>query len=119
MERIEVRYAGSRLQDKCTVWYCSIKQGRSFVPLSFGMTADILGVTVEVPVEIQGPSLGAALLAAKADGVFPSLALAAEKMATTKAVLTPDPAMASYYEGKYRRFQKLYQVLRLFFSNKP
>ena len=81
------------------------------------MTADILGVTVEVPVEIQGPSLGAALLAAKADGVFPSLALAAEKMATTKAVLTPDPAMASYYEGKYRRFQKLYQVLRPFFSN--
>ena len=81
------------------------------------MTADILGVTVEVPSEIQGPSLGAALLAAKADGVFPDLASAAEKMSATKAVLSPNPAMSSYYEEKYRRFRELYRALRPFFRN--
>lgn len=81
------------------------------------MTADILGVTVEVPAEIQGPSLGAALLAAKADGVFPDLASAAEKMSATKAILSPNPAMSSYYEEKYRRFRELYRALRPFFRN--
>ena len=80
------------------------------------MTADILGVTVEVPAEIQGPSLGAALLAATADGVFPSLASAAEKMSATKAVLIPNPATSAYYETKYQRFQDLYRALRQFFS---
>ena len=76
------------------------------------MTANILNLTVEIPEQLQGPSLGAALLAAKADGVFLTLEEAARKMATVKQVLHPDPEAVARYEKKYQRFREIYQALK-------
>ena len=79
------------------------------------MTADILNLKVEIPTQLQGPSLGAALLAAKADGCYPDLKRAAELMTGISQVLSPNPLAAAQYEAKYQKFRQIYQALKPIF----
>ena len=79
------------------------------------MTADILNLKVEIPAQLQGPSLGAAMLAATADGAFASLAKAADRMSLVERELEPDHEAAERHERKYRRFQQIYQALKPLF----
>lgn len=79
------------------------------------MTADILNVIVHVPEQVQGPSLGGALLAAKADGAFSSLTEAAATAQTGFTVYRPSPKATAFYEPRYRFFRKLYPVMKELF----
>ena len=83
------------------------------------MAADILNRTVEVPEQVQGPSLGGALLAAIADGVYSSPQEAAASIAETGAVYRPNPEAAAYYQLRYRFFRKLYPAMKPLFADAP
>lgn len=76
------------------------------------MTANILNLNIMLPSQLQGPSLGGAMLAAVADGAFASLESAIRKMVTVQAVLKPDASAVGYYEERYRIYRKLYPAMK-------
>ena len=77
--------------------------------------ANILNLNIVLPAQLQGPSLGAAMLAAVADGVFASLESAIQKMVAVQAVLKPEAVAVSYYEERYRIYRELYPAMRHLF----
>jgi xylulokinase len=72
------------------------------------MWADITGLTIKIPKEQEAASLGAAMIAAIAEGEFASYKEAAEKIVSFSAVY--HPVNAEKYANKYNRFCKLYEA---------
>ena len=70
---------------------------------------------VELETE-EGPSLGAAMLAAVADGAFPCVEAAAGRIVKTVRTIEPEPALAAKYEARYQKFRKLYPALEKVFG---
>ena len=85
-------------------------------PLWKKMVANILNVTVEVPKSEEGPSMGAAMLAAVACGAYKSVKEAAEAIVTVKETIKPDAELAAKYEARYKQFREIYPVLRPLFQ---
>ena len=85
-------------------------------PLWKKMVANILNVTVEVPKSEEGPSMGAAMLAAVACGAYKSVKEAAEAIVTVKETIEPDAELAAKYEARYKQFREIYPVLRPLFQ---
>lgn len=85
-------------------------------PLWKKMVANILNVTVEVPKSEEGPSMGAAMLAAVACGAYKSVKEAAEAIVTVKETIEPDAELAAKYEARYQQFREIYPVLRPLFQ---
>lgn len=85
-------------------------------PLWKRMVANILNVTVEVPKSEEGPSMGAAMLAAVACGAYKSVKEAAEAIVTVKETIEPDAELAAKYEARYQQFREIYPVLRPLFQ---
>ena len=81
-------------------------------PLWRQMTADIIGIPVEVLTTEEGPGLGGAMLAAVADGVYGSVQKAADRIVRVKETLLPDPELTSRYDEKYRVFDQIYPALK-------
>ena len=79
-------------------------------PLWLKILANILGITLSVPNNEEGPALGAAHLAALAVGAYPD-ANALPKP-TEKQRILPDEALTRAYDEKYQRFQKIYPALK-------
>lgn len=80
------------------------------------MIADALGLTVEVPLRAEGPSLGAAMLAAVADGAATSVREAAEKWKQDGRVYQPNPDRAAFYRRRYGFWRRLYPALQALFG---
>ncbi len=72
------------------------------------MQADITGLKVRIPAEKEAACLGAAMIAAVADGRYPSLAEATDDIVTFSKEYTPNTS--AYTKEKYQRFCKLYQL---------
>ena len=72
------------------------------------MWADITGLTIKIPKEQEAASLGAAMIAAIAEGAFASYKEAAEKTVSFSAVY--HPVNTEKYANKYNRFCKLYEA---------
>ena len=72
------------------------------------MWADVTGIPVRLPTEQEAACLGAAMIAAVANGHFKDYAAAADACVTFKAEYKPNPS--EYYEQKYQKFCKLYQA---------
>jgi len=85
-------------------------------PLWKKIVANVLNITLEVPESEEGPSMGAAMLAAVACGEFDTVASAAEKILHVKEVIEPDRELAEKYEKKYRKFKEIYPALKPVFS---
>lgn len=85
-------------------------------PLWKKMVTNILNVTVEVPKSEEGPSMGAAMLAAVACGAYKSVKEAAEAIVTVKETIEPDAELAAKYEARYKQFREIYPVLRPLFQ---
>ncbi|MGI6106596.1 MAG: xylulokinase [Lachnospiraceae bacterium] len=81
-------------------------------PLWRQMTADIIGIPVEVLTTEEGPGLGGAMLAAVADGVYGSVEEAAQKIVRVKETVYPDAGITAKYEQKYRVFDQIYPALK-------
>ena len=80
------------------------------------MTANILGIPVDVLKTEEGPALGGAILAAVAAGAFKTVEEAAEKIVKIAETVYPDSALVTKYETKYRQFAEIYPAVRNLFE---
>jgi sugar (pentulose or hexulose) kinase len=69
--------------------------------------ADILGRPFERPRVSEAGALGAAILAGKGSGVFPSLEAGVERMVALDRTFEPDPARQRLYDARYEKYTKL------------
>jgi len=83
------------------------------------MKADILETPMTTLESSEAGCLGAAILAAKALGWYPSWSAAAKEMIRTARVFEPDLKLSSYYEHQHAQFEKLYFALEPLFENEP
>jgi xylulokinase len=79
------------------------------------LVADIINVEVEVPENEEGPSMGGAILAAVACGVYGSVDEASAAIVKTAEVIEPDRELVAKYEDRYRRFAEIYPTCRQLF----
>ena len=77
-------------------------------PIWCQMYADITGLPVKIPAEKEAACLGAAMIAAVAEGKYESFAQAADALVTFTHEYTPHPS--AHYETKYKRFCHLYDA---------
>lgn len=83
--------------------------------------ADISGVPVAVPAQLDTSPIGAAMLAAVAANIQPSLESCAMLVADTEAahagqkVMHPDPAKSIIYDAAYIDYHRLFKSLRPMF----
>lgn len=81
-------------------------------PIERQMVANILDITVDVPVSEEGPGMGGAMLAMVACGEYATVEEAAAAIIKVKEVIEPDPALVKKYEEKYQQFKTLYPALK-------
>lgn len=75
------------------------------------MEADIVGRPVLTTTNEEAATLGAAILAGKAIGVYSSVQEAAEKMIRIKQRFEPNPAHRAVYDDTFGTYIKLYEAL--------
>jgi len=74
-------------------------------PFVMQMMADVTGVTMKVLDNAQACALGAAMCAATAAGIYPTISDAQKAMAAgIKAVYTPNPAQKDIIDRRYARY---------------
>ena len=81
-------------------------------PLWRKIFANVLNVDIDVIASEEGPGYGGAMLAAVACGEYPSVQAIAEKFVHVTDTVSPDPAIAARYEGRYRNFAKIYPTVK-------
>ena len=77
-------------------------------PIWCQMYADITGLPVKIPAEKEAACLGAAMIAAVADGKYENFAQASEELVAFSHQYAPNPS--EHYETKYKRFCRLYNA---------
>lgn len=75
------------------------------------MFADVLGTTVEISRATELGTMGVALNAAIAAGVFSDMHEGVAKWAEVKCAYTPDPVRHEYYQKKYRAFKAVIEAM--------
>ncbi len=78
--------------------------------------ADLTGLPVALPRIVDTSPIGAAMLAAVAAGLQPSLLAAAQRVAGEVETLEPDPAIKAAYDDAYGAYRKLFESLRPMFG---
>ena len=86
-------------------------------PLWRKMIANILNIRVCVLDKEEGPSLGAAMLAAVGTGAYETVEAAAGQIVHVVDTIEPDAKIAARYEEKYRQFQQIYPALKPVFDS--
>ena len=77
-------------------------------PVWCQLNADITGLPVRIPAEKEAACLGAAMIAAVADGRFPDYNTAAAELVSFRQTYEPNPTPR--LEAKFRKFQALYEA---------
>lgn len=85
-------------------------------PLWRMIVANVLNICVEAPENEEGPSMGAAMLAAVAHGEYESVEQAAEAIVRRKEVIDPEPELVARYERRYQQFKTIYPACRALFA---
>ena len=80
------------------------------------MTANIMNLPVDLLAIEEGPSLGGAMLAATADGVYKTVDEAVESIVRVETSVEPDPVLVEKYDDKYHRFNKIYPAMKSLFK---
>ncbi len=70
--------------------------------------ADATGLNLVLPGEPEAVLLGAAMLAATAAGLYPTLPAAMQAMSRVGQTVTPNPAVSAYHAAKFAIFRDLY-----------
>ena len=70
--------------------------------------ADVLGVSVQVPVITESSALGAAICAGVGAGVFGNLEELRPSLRNMAAAIEPDPAAVDAYDERYEAWGKIY-----------
>jgi xylulokinase len=86
-------------------------------PLWRQIKADVTGLPVRVPVSVETTATGAAILAAVAAGLHPTVADAVDAfVAFRPEVHEPDPGSGAAYDEAYGRYRAVYDALRPVFA---
>ena len=81
-------------------------------PLWIKIIANVLNVKVDILEKEEGPSLGAAMLAAVGTKRFEDVSEAVDTIVKVVDTIEPDKAIAQRYEYKYNQFKKIYPALK-------
>lgn len=81
-------------------------------PLWKKMMANVLNMTLEVPVSEQGPGMGGAMLAMVACGEYKSVADACKALCHTQSMVVPEEKLVAKYEEKYQKWRKIYPACK-------
>ena len=77
-------------------------------PFVMQVQSDVMGVPIRVVKSAQPCALGAAVCASVASGIHQTVRDAQERMASpARATYAPDPALRSFYDGRYRSYLAL------------
>jgi len=79
------------------------------------MLANILNISLDIPVAEEGPGYGGAMLAMVGCGRFKSAQEAAAELVKVAQVIEPDPEIAARYDECYNRFKKIYPAMKALF----
>lgn len=93
IDRIRITGGGAR-----SAWWTQLK-------------ADITGKPVEVVKASEPGTLGAALLAGLAIGIYDDLESTSKKYSGTKTVFSPDPARARLHKERFEKYHQLISLL--------
>lgn len=74
--------------------------------------ANVLNVTLEVPVSEQGPGMGAAMLAMVACGEYVSVQEVCDKLVKVASIVEPDLKLVAKYEKRYQQFGQIYPACK-------
>lgn len=85
-------------------------------PLWKKIIANVLNIKVDVIASEEGPAMGAAMLAAVANGEFASVEDAAAKLVKVVDTIEPDPEIAAKYDVQYHKFAKIYPTVKDLFT---
>ncbi|MCC8076393.1 MAG: xylulokinase [Clostridiales bacterium] len=99
-----------------TIKRSKICGGGAKSPLWKTICANVLNVTLEIVESEQGPGMGGAMLAMVADGTYPTVKAACDKLVHVVDTVEPDPALAALYEERYQQFRKIYPTCKDLFS---
>ena len=78
--------------------------------------ADVTGLPVSRPEDVETTARGAAMLAAAGAGLHPSVAAAVRAMAGPRgAAVEPDPRRQAVYDDLHGRYRRVYDALRPLF----
>lgn len=80
-------------------------------PLWLQIHADILQRPIHLPRDPESCSLGAAMAASLAAGIYPDFDAAGRAMVAIDRVLEPDPRAAAIYDPLFNRYVDLYRAL--------
>ena len=81
-------------------------------PLWRKMIANILNITVDVPVSEEGPGMGAAMLAMVACGEYKTVEDAAKAIVKVAKSEEPDAELVKKYESRYQQFKTIYPAMK-------
>eukprot|EP00958_Prasinococcus_capsulatus_P007881 scaffold735_cov376-Prasinococcus_capsulatus_cf.AAC.23 len=99
-------------ENGCGPLEIAIAGGATRSPLWLQIHADVCGLPFRVTHEKEAPSLGCAMLAAVAVGMYPTLQEAAEHMVHVKTRIEPRPDVYLEYRAIYQKYLKLYPALK-------
>lgn len=85
-------------------------------PLWKRIMANVLNMTLEIPVSEQGPGMGGAMLAMVACGEYESVIKACEALCYTKTTIEPEAELVAKYEAKYQKWRQIYPACRDLFK---
>ena len=74
--------------------------------------ANVLDLAIDVPKIEEGPSLGGAMLAAVACGVYKDVESAAAAITQIVETVEPDPALTALYQERYAKWKEYYPALK-------
>lgn len=81
-------------------------------PLWKKILANVLDIRLSTVEVEEGPAYGGAILAAVADGVYPSVEEATKKIVRRTDTVSPDKELAESYASGYEVFRSLYPALK-------
>jgi len=85
-------------------------------PLWQKIFANVLGISIQIPVTEEGPGYGAAMLAMVGAGEFDNVKTCADQFIQVRKTVEPDEAIAARYEEQYRKFSKIYPAMKALFK---
>ena len=90
----------------------TIVGGGAKSPLWKKMIANIMDISLDVPENEEGPSLGAAMLSAVGCGAYKDVNEAAEHIVKVRETLEPQKELVKRYDEKYHIWREYYPALK-------
>ncbi len=73
-------------------------------PILVQMLADVCGINVLIPKQMQAGAMGGAIMALSAMGEYPDLQSAVKNLVQYQEIYRPNPENQAYYAGKYQAY---------------